>query len=151
MREISLFATNMEQAGDLIEGNPGDENKSSSEGLCSRRKVSAELLAMIDCVAANLRTAASLFVTADERAARLLVGEKEVFRSLETAATDAHFDRLRAGRLDTAETSNFFIFDALRDLKSVVNTHLVAAGGISRARTDRRIALEAVFVRAIRN
>ena len=52
---------------------------------------------MIDRLAVNLRMAASLFMTADERAARLLVGEKEVFRSLEAAATETHFDRLRAG------------------------------------------------------
>ena len=36
-----------------------------------------------------------------------------------------HFERLREGRLDTAETSSLHL-DALRDLKNV-NTHLVAA------------------------
>ena len=64
-------------------------------------------------------------MTGDERAARLLAGEKEVFRNMETETTDAHFERLRAGRLDTAETSTLHL-DALRDLKNV-NTHLVAA------------------------
>ena len=50
-------------------------------------------------------SAASLFMSGDERAARLLAAEKEVFRKLEADATNAHFERLRAGRLDTAETS----------------------------------------------
>jgi hypothetical protein len=59
----------------------------------------------------NARTAASLFMTGDERAARLLAAEKEAFRSIESTATDAHFERLRSGRLDSAET----------------NIHLVAA------------------------
>jgi len=72
-----------------------------------------------------VRTAASLFMTGDERAARLLAAEKEAFRAIESAATDAHFERLRTGRLDSAETSALHL-DALRDLKSV-NTHLVAA------------------------
>ncbi len=64
-------------------------------------------------------------MTDDDRAARLLAAEKEVFRDLETAATEAHFDRLRAGRIETAETSALHL-DILRDLKRV-NTHLVAA------------------------
>jgi phosphate:Na+ symporter len=85
----------------------------------------AELLGIVDRLIANVRAAASLFMTGDERAARLLAAEKEAFRAIETAATDAHFERLRAGRLDSAETSALLL-DALRDLKSV-NTHLVAA------------------------
>jgi phosphate:Na+ symporter len=44
---------------------------------------------------------------------------------METEATAAHFERLRAGGADTARTSTLHL-DALRDLKSV-NTHLVAA------------------------
>jgi phosphate:Na+ symporter len=71
-----------------------------------------------------VQTAASLFTTGDERAARLLASEKEIFRSLEAAATDAHFERLRSGRIDTAETSALHL-DALRYLKDV-NAHLVA-------------------------
>jgi phosphate:Na+ symporter len=126
VREILTFATNMEQAGDLIEKNLlGIATKKLKRGVVFSPEGHAELLAMIDRLAVNLRMAASLFMTADERAARLLVGEKEVFRSLEAAATETHFDRLRAGRIDTAETSTLHL-DALRDLKSV-NTHLVAA------------------------
>jgi phosphate:Na+ symporter len=85
----------------------------------------AELLAMIDRLLVNLRMAASLFMTADERTARLLVAEKEVFRNLESEATVAHFSRLRSGRADTVATSTMHL-DALRDLKSV-NSHIVAA------------------------
>jgi phosphate:Na+ symporter len=126
VREILTFTTNMEQAGDLIERNLlGIATKKLKRGVMFSPEGHAELLAMIDRLAVNLRMAASLFMTADERAARLLVGEKEVFRSLEAAATETHFDRLRTGRLDTAETSTLHL-DALRDLKSV-NTHLVAA------------------------
>ena len=64
-------------------------------------------------------------MTGDDRAARLLAAEREVFRNMDATATEAHFERLRAGRIDTAETSALHL-DALRDLKSV-NTHLVAA------------------------
>jgi phosphate:Na+ symporter len=44
---------------------------------------------------------------------------------MESAATDAHFRRLREGHVETVETSTLHL-DALRDLKSV-NANLVAA------------------------
>jgi phosphate:Na+ symporter len=126
VREILAFATNMEHAGDIIDRNLlGLVSKRIKRGLAFSGAGEVELLAMIDRLIANLRATASLFVTADERAARLLAAEKEVFRNMEATATEAHFERLRAGRIDTAETSALHL-DALRDLKNV-NTHLVAA------------------------
>jgi phosphate:Na+ symporter len=44
---------------------------------------------------------------------------------MEASATEAHFARLRAGRVATTETSSLHL-DLIRDLKRV-NTHLVAA------------------------
>jgi phosphate:Na+ symporter len=79
----------------------------------------------LDRLLTNLHTAATVFMTEDVRAARLLAGEKEAFRDIEGRATAAHFERLRAGRVDTAETSTLHL-DILRDLARV-NTHLVAA------------------------
>jgi len=126
VREILTFATEMEHAGDIVDNNLlGIANKLVKRGVTFSKSGQVELLEMIDRLLVNVRTAASLFMTGDERAARMLVSEKEKFRTLEAAATDAHFDRLRAGRVDTAETSAMHL-DALRDLKSV-NSHLVAA------------------------
>ena len=124
--EVLIFITNMEHAGDIIEKNLlGIATKKLRRGVSFSKAGEAELLAMIDRLLANLRMAASLFMTADERAARLLVGEKEIFRGLESEATATHFERLRARGVDTVETSTMHL-DALRDLKNV-NTHLVAA------------------------
>jgi phosphate:Na+ symporter len=124
--EILAFATNMEQAGDIVDKNLlGVATKSLKRGLAFSKEGLAELLAMIDRLMANLRAAAALFMTEDERAARLLVSEKEVFRGMEAAATASHFERLRSGRIETAETSSLHL-DALRDLKRI-NAHLVAA------------------------
>jgi phosphate:Na+ symporter len=126
LREILTFATNMEHAGDVIDKNLlGIANKLVKRGLTFSPSGQAELMAMIDRLAVNVRTAASLFMTGDQRAARLLAEEKEVFRSMETKATDAHFQRLRTGQVDTVETSTMHL-DALRDLKNV-NASLVAA------------------------
>jgi phosphate:Na+ symporter len=125
-REILGFATNIEQAGDIIDKNLlGIVSKAAKRGVTFSKSGQAELLSMIDRLIVNIRTAASLFMTGDERAARLLAAEKEAFRAMETASTDAHFDRLRSKRIDTTETSSLHL-DALRDLKSV-NKHIVAA------------------------
>jgi phosphate:Na+ symporter len=124
--EILAFATNMEQAGDIVDKSLlGLATKKLKRGLAFSKEGQAELLTMIDRLTANLRAAASLFMTEDERAARLLAAEKEAFRNLEASATAAHFERLRSGRIDTAETSSLHL-DALRHLKQI-NTHLVAA------------------------
>jgi phosphate:Na+ symporter len=126
LREILTFATNIEQAGDLVDKNLlGVATKIVKRGITFSKSGQAELIAMIDRVSTNAGTAASLFMTGDERAARLLAEEKEAFRSMESAATESHFIRLQAGRFDSAETSSLHL-DALRDLKSV-NAHLVAA------------------------
>jgi len=124
--DILAFATNLEHAGDVVNRNLlGLAAKRSKRGLASSKDGQAELLGLVDRLLANLRTAASVFVTEDLRAARLLAAEKEAFRDLEAQATAAHFERLRAGRIETAETGALRL-DILRDLKRV-NAHLVAA------------------------
>jgi phosphate:Na+ symporter len=126
LREILTFATNMEHAGDIIDNNLlGSGNKMVKRGVVFSKSGQGELLAMIDRLVANVRTAATVFMTGDERIARQLASEKEVFRDMESAATDAHFRRLREGHVETVETSTLHL-DALRDLKSV-NANLVAA------------------------
>ena len=80
---------------------------------------------MLRRLATNVRTAAAVFMTGDVRAARELLGEKEVFRDLETRATGAHFARIRAGRIESVETSALHL-DMLRDLKRI-NAHIAAA------------------------
>jgi phosphate:Na+ symporter len=64
----------------------------------------------------NLRSAAALLVTGDDRATRLMVEEKEVFRGLEAEATAVHFEHLREGRVGSVEISALNLHP-LRDLK----------------------------------
>ncbi|WP_158925550.1 Na/Pi cotransporter family protein [Acidisphaera sp. S103] len=124
--EILSFATNLEHAGDVVDkGLLGIVAKQVKRGLVFSAADSEPLLRIIDRLMANLRAAASLLVTGDDRAARLLAEEKEAFRGLEAEATAAHFERLREGNPNTVETSALHL-DTLRDLKRV-NAHLVAA------------------------
>ena len=80
---------------------------------------------MLERLTGNARAAAAVFLTDDARAARRLLGEKEVFRELETRATEEYFGRARADRAESIEASTLFL-DIVRDLKRV-NAHLAAA------------------------
>jgi phosphate:Na+ symporter len=124
--EILAFATNIEHAGDVVDKNLlAHINRKIKRGVAFSKAGQTELLGIVDRLLANLRTAATVFMTEDLRAARLLVVEKEAFREIEGRATMAHFERLRAGQIETMETSTLHL-DILRDLARV-NTHLVAA------------------------
>jgi phosphate:Na+ symporter len=124
--EILTFATNIEQAGDIVDRNlMGLASRRLKRGLVFSKEGQAELLQLTDRLLVNSRRAAALFTTGDMRAARLLANEKQAFRDKEASATAAHFARLRAKRVETAETSALHL-DILRDLKSV-NSHLIAA------------------------
>jgi len=126
VEQVLAFATNMEHAGDVVDKNLAAlASKRLKRGLAFSREGQAELSAMMARLISNLRTAASVFMTENPRAARLLAVEKEAFRDLEAAATQAHFARLREGRPETAETSALHL-DVVRDLKRV-NAHLVEA------------------------
>ncbi|MBX6375009.1 MAG: Na/Pi cotransporter family protein [Acetobacteraceae bacterium] len=124
VEQVLAFATNLEHAGDVVDKNLAAlASKRLKRGLAFSREGQAELAGMMERLAANLRMAASVFMTEEPRAARLLASEKEAFRDMEANATQAHFARLREGRTDTAETSALHL-DVVRDLKRV-NAHLV--------------------------
>ena len=125
-QEVLAFASNMEHAGDVVDKNLlALAAKKIRRGLVFPEERQAELLGAVDRLIANTRAAASLLLTGDVRVARLLASEKEAFRDIEAQATMAHFERLRPGRIGTAEASALHLA-FLRDLKRV-NTHLVAA------------------------
>jgi len=126
LNEILSFAMHLEQAGDVVERNLlPHAAKRLKRGLVFSKEGQAELIKMMDRLSVNLRTAASLFMTEDVRTARLLADEKVAFREAELQATSSHFERLRSGRLDTAQTSSIHL-DILRDIK-LVNSQIVAA------------------------
>jgi len=121
--EVLAFATNLEHAGDVVGGGLlGTIQKQVKRGIPYSAEEVAALTLIVDRLIGNLRAAASLLVTGDDRAAKLLAGEKEAFRAIEADATAAHFEAIREGKADAASLD----LDTLRDLKRV-NAHLVAA------------------------
>ena len=126
LNEILLFSMNMEHAGDVLDQNLLPHlAKRLRRGLNFSREGQVELARLFERLTANLQTAAALFMTQDERAARLLADEKVLFRKAEREGTEAHFQRLREGSIETMETSSLHL-DLVRDLKQI-NSHLVAA------------------------
>jgi len=126
LSEILSFVTNIEHAGDIVEkGIVAVASKRLKRGLSFSVEGQAEIRAMLERLAGNVTAAAAVFMTDDARAARALLGEKEVFRNLETQATEAHFARIRAGRVESRETSSLHL-DVLRDMKRI-NSHIAAA------------------------
>lgn len=122
--EILTFATNLEHAGDLVDRNLlSVASRKLKRGVSFSPEGEADLVRLTDRLIANVRLAASVFVSGDQAAARLLVAEKEAFRAFESEAVAAHFDRLASGNPKTVETSSLHL-DALRDLKRI-NSHLV--------------------------
>ena len=126
LSEILNFVTNLEHAGDIVEkGLVAIAAKRLKRGLAFSVEGQAEIRAMIERLAGNVSAAAAVFMTDDPRAARRLLAEEEVFRDLEARATETHFARIRAGRVESVETSALHL-DVLRDLKRI-NAHLTAA------------------------
>jgi phosphate:Na+ symporter len=126
LSEILTFITNIEHAGDIVEkGLVAVASKRLKRGLSFSVEGQAEIRAMLERLASNVTAAAAVFMTDDARAARALLGEKEVFRDLETQATESHFARIRAGRVESRETSSLHL-DVLRDMKRI-NSHIAAA------------------------
>ena len=123
---ILAFSINLEQAGDLIDrGLLGIASRRIKRGVAFSKEGNADLVAQVDRLRDTLHNSTAVFLSGDITAARALAAEKDVFRRLEDDATEAHFDRLRSGNVETVETSALHL-DALRDLKRV-SSHLIEA------------------------
>lgn len=126
LAQVLAFTTHLENAGDVVDKNLlAHAAKRIKRGIAFSPAGGTELDQMFVRLTKNLRTAASVFLSGDLATARVLAAEKETLRDLEARATAAHFARLRAGRIDSTETSTLHL-DVLRDLLRI-NTHFVAA------------------------
>ncbi|MBV9203064.1 MAG: Na/Pi cotransporter family protein [Alphaproteobacteria bacterium] len=126
LSEILAFTTNLEHAGDIVEKSLMPlAAKRIKRGVSFSETGRREIREMLERLTGNARAAAAVFMTDDPATARQLLGEKEVFRELETRATEGYFGRARTDRAESIEASTLFL-DIVRDLKRV-NAHLAAA------------------------
>jgi phosphate:Na+ symporter len=117
--EIASFAINLEHVGDIIDKNLCElAVKKSKRRYQFSAEGAAELVSFHKRVCESLRLAFSVFMRGDVEAARRLIRDKRELRSIELAAGERHFERLREGRAESIETSSLHL-DILRDLKRI--------------------------------
>jgi phosphate:Na+ symporter len=126
--EVLAMSMNLEHAGDILDHSLLElVAKKIKRHLSFSSEGREEILGLMARLVDTGRLATSVFLSGDKVSARQLIGEKETVRRLETKATEAHFDRLRAGRKETLETSALHL-DFLRDLRRI-NAHLTSGAG----------------------
>lgn len=123
--EIISYAINLEHIGDIIESGLAEiAAKKARKKLSMSPEGQAEITEFFTHTRENLRMAQAIFLSRDPALARRLVDQKTISRKLEAQSSEAHLERVRAGRQETLETSTIHL-DMLRDLKRV-NAHLAS-------------------------
>src|SRR3954451_16084848 len=124
LSHILAAALNLEHAGDILDkGLLSLLAKRMKRRLGSSPAELAEIDGMHEHLLSQLRLAAAVLMGEDLEAARRLVEEKERFRELERAVTEAQIERLTAG--DQPGETETLELDLVRDLKRV-EAHLAA-------------------------
>jgi phosphate:Na+ symporter len=117
--EIVSFAINLEHVGDIIDKSLCElALKKIKNRYSFSAEGAAEITAFHKRICESLQIAFSVFMSGDVDAARRLLREKAELRSIELAAGERHFERLREGRPESIETSSLHL-DILRDLKRI--------------------------------
>ncbi len=125
LEAILAFALNLESAGDVVERELMDcATKLAKRGAALDEEGQKAVDALLAEARANLRTASSVFLTSDLRAARALAAQKTVFRRMESDAIRQHFDEMRGRDARDLENSALRL-DILRAVKRL-NDQLVA-------------------------
>jgi phosphate:Na+ symporter len=125
--EVTLYASNLEHAGDIIQLNLKDRIRAKiKEGLDFSAEEQAALAELSLIIQNNIRLAASIITTRDVSGAQHLIGQKDEFRQLENKMMQQHFTTSLANKATALRQSALFI-DIIRDLHRV-NSHVVAAG-----------------------
>ncbi len=123
--DILTFTTNLEHIGDIIDKNLMELATKRAKGrLRFSDQGWAEISALHQHVLGNLQLALTVFVSDDPVVARRLLAEKVEVRRLEREAYEGHLERLKAGMVESIETSALHL-DVLRDLKRI-HSHIVA-------------------------
>jgi phosphate:Na+ symporter len=125
--EITLYASNLEHAGDIIQLNLRDRIQAKiKEGHAFSADEQERLLALSRIIQGNIRLAASVTASRDLTAAQQLISQKDEFRSLENRTVEMHFTDALASKSTSLRQSALYV-DLIRDLDRI-NAHIVAAG-----------------------
>jgi phosphate:Na+ symporter len=137
--QIITFVSNLENAGDVLDKEVMKPlARQTKQGMELSPAGRRELLALLERLVENTRLAAAVFVSGNLASARQLVAEKQHFRDLEMKLTEAHFGRLREGRIDSHQTSRLHL-QLVNELKRI-NNYLVEGAAWPLLENDRGAA-----------
>jgi len=125
--ELTLYISNIEHAGDVIQLNLADRVQSKARENISfslEEQASFDNLCLI--IHDNLRLATGVLSSGDLEGAKRLISQKDAFRELQNEVLDAHFKQGAGGKGPALRRSALYV-DMIRDLNRI-NALVVAAG-----------------------
>ncbi|MCB0136127.1 MAG: Na/Pi cotransporter family protein [Caldilineaceae bacterium] len=125
--ELTLYISNLEHAGDVIQLNLADRIKSKSkESIDFSVEQQAALDNLCLIIHDNLRLATGVLSSGDVEGAKRLIAQKDAFRSLYSKVLDDHFRAANRRQQGALRRSALYV-DLIRDLHRI-NSLIVQAG-----------------------
>ncbi|HEY7205015.1 MAG TPA: Na/Pi cotransporter family protein [Methylomirabilota bacterium] len=123
--DLLTLTENLEDFGDIIDKNLMDlARKKILQGRTFSEPGWAEIVEFHGLIAKNLERAIVAVATGDRRMAQEVLAQRPVIRQRERELRQSHLDRLRAGRVESIDTSAIHL-DVLSNLKRL-NSHASA-------------------------
>lgn len=125
--ELTLYISNLEHAGDVIQLNLADRIEAKArESISFTEGEIASLDNLCRIIHENLKLAAAVLSSGDVEGAKRLVSQKDAFRELQNEVLDQHFKIGARGKGEALRRSALYV-DMIRDLNRI-NALVVSAG-----------------------
>ncbi len=125
--ELTLFVSNLEHAGDVIQLNLADRIEAKArESIAFTVEEQASLDNLCLIIHDNLKLAVAVLSSGDVEGAKRLISQKDAFRELQNEVLDQHFKPGARGKGEALRRSALYV-DMIRDLNRI-NALIVSAG-----------------------
>jgi phosphate:Na+ symporter len=125
--ELTLYISNLEHAGDVIQLNLADRIESKArESISFTAEEIASLEHLSRIIHDNLKLASAVLSSGDVEGAKRLISQKDAFRELQNQVLDKHFQMGQRGKGEALRRSALYV-DMIRDLNRI-NALVVSAG-----------------------
>ena len=125
--ELTLYISNLEHAGDVIQLNLADRIEAKTrEQISFTDDEVASLDNLCQIIHDNLKLASAVLSSGDLEGARRLISQKDAFREMQTQVLDKHFKIGARGKGEALRRSALYV-DMIRDLNRL-NSLVVSAG-----------------------
>ncbi len=125
--ELTLYISNLEHAGDVIQLNLSDRIEAKArESISFTEDEVASLDNLCRIIHDNLKLASAVISSGDVEGAKRLISQKDAFRELQNEVLDKHFRIGARGKGEALRRSALYV-DMIRDLNRL-NALVVSAG-----------------------